>query len=164
MSISSPRLVFLMVTSLAFLWYFFLSLSIILPLSSISWGLMPNLLCSTSIFFLSSWGTFCLARANCLEERLLWHYWSRFSQIPLASCIFRIIAKWNNLSTSILIWANIDNYWTSQISQSSNWHSKAVPLSVQKSGWWDLVLRSTGRMKLVLWPVVERTPALLEVL
>lgn len=34
--------------------------------------------------------------------------------------------------------------------QSSSWQSKAVPLRVQKSAGCDLVLRSTGRMKLVL--------------
>ena len=48
--------------------------------------------------------------------------------------------------------------------QSSSWHNKAVPLSVQKSGWCDLVGRSTGRMKLVLCPVVDKTPALFDVL
>ena len=47
--------------------------------------------------------------------------------------------------------------------QSSNWQSNAVPLKVQKSGA-IFVGKSTARIKFVLWPVVESTPALFEVL
>lgn len=47
--------------------------------------------------------------------------------------------------------------------QSSNWQSNAVPLNVQKSGV-IFVGKSTGKIKFVLCPVVERTPALFDVL
>ena len=48
--------------------------------------------------------------------------------------------------------------------QLSSWHNKAVPLKVQKSGGWTLLYKFTGKIKLVDWPVVERTPALTDVL
>lgn len=48
--------------------------------------------------------------------------------------------------------------------QSSSWQSRAVPLNVQKSAGWLFVFRSTGKMKFVLCPVVESTPALFDVL
>lgn len=44
-------LVFFIDIYFTFLWYFFLRRSITFSLSSISWGLMPNLLVSTIIFF-----------------------------------------------------------------------------------------------------------------
>lgn len=50
------------------------------------------------------------------------------------------------------------------INQSSNWLNKAVPLKVQNSGGKCLVGKSTGRIKFVLWPVVDKTPALFDVL
>lgn len=50
-----------------------------------------------------------------------------------------------------------------KFNQSSNWHKRAVPLKVQKSGG-IFEGKSTGRMKFVLCPVVDKTPALLDVL
>ena len=51
-----------------------------------------------------------------------------------------------------------------EINQSSSWHNMAVPLKVQKSAGKLFVVKSIGKIKFVLCPVVERTPALLDVL
>lgn len=50
------------------------------------------------------------------------------------------------------------------INQSSNWLNKAVPLSVQNSAAKCFVGKSTGKIKFVLCPVVDNTPALFDVL